>query len=70
MNGSSVIKDGRKELEILFYEVPVLYVKQWSVIWKWNLDFKMYVVNQRATTKIFLKDILGRYQMESYEMLD
>lgn len=70
MNGSSVIKDGRKELEILFYEVPVLYVKQWSVIWKWNLDFKMYVVNQRATIKIFLKDILGRYQMESYEMLD
>lgn len=36
MNDSSLIKDGRKELGILSYNVPALLVKWYSVIWMWT----------------------------------
>ena len=35
MNDSDFIKDGREEFGILYYKVPAVPVKQYSVIWKW-----------------------------------
>lgn len=60
INDSNVIENEREELEILYFKIPTLHVKWYSVISKWNQ------INLKGT----LETIVTSKKFEKYKWYD